>query len=154
MSIGDTPSLLKALLTIQTFFHSTDVLFWMSSKFQVSLTFYCKLRFIKWSFLVGSISSTFYASFFRQYSFAKKSPSRIVIREKMHNSLLYEKCSRKMLMKLTPRANSTNILYAAIVPIFFGQKLQSQTIIREKLHKTRLYKKAALKKLVKFTPYV
>jgi hypothetical protein len=40
-----------------------------------------------------------------------------VTREKLLNFLAYEKCVHKMLMKLTPAVNFTNILGAAFVPI-------------------------------------
>ncbi len=53
-------------------------------------------------FKLGSISTLFYARFFWQNPLAKKSPSQIVIREKMHNSLSYKKHECNMLMKLTP----------------------------------------------------
>jgi len=43
----------------------------------------------------------FLGALFCQYHFAKKLPSRIIIGEKMRNSLLYKKLSSKMLMKLT-----------------------------------------------------
>jgi len=45
---------------------------------------------------MGSISSTFYECLLRQYLFVKKSQSKTVIREKLHNSLSYEKATRKM----------------------------------------------------------
>jgi len=53
---------------------------------------------------------------------------------------------------IQPVANSTNILQAALAPIFFHQKLQIQTVRREKARKILLYKKAACKMLVKLTP--
>jgi len=42
------------------------------------------------------------ATFLRQYTFAKKTQSQTVIREKLRKALLYEKGARKMSMKLTP----------------------------------------------------
>jgi len=40
---------------------------------------------------------------FCQYSFAKKSQSQTVIREKLRKTLLYEKAALKMFVKLTPK---------------------------------------------------
>jgi len=54
-----------------------------------------------------------------QYSFAKKSQSQILIKEKLCKALLYKKGASKMLVKLSTGGNFTNILQAAIVPIFF-----------------------------------
>jgi len=48
-----------------------------------------------------SISSTFYAHVFRRYPFAKKSQSRTFQLLIFGAKILYEKCVRKMLMKLT-----------------------------------------------------
>jgi hypothetical protein len=55
---------------------------------------------------LGSISSTFYACFFRLYPFAKKLQSQIVTREKLCKALSFEKLLPKMLMKLTPKNKS------------------------------------------------
>ncbi len=60
-------------------------------------------------FLIFFRQKTFYARFFWRYPFAKKSKSRIVIREKLHNSLSYKKLARKMLPKLTPNGTKVNI---------------------------------------------
>jgi len=49
-----------------------------------------------------SISSTFYLRLLRWYFCSKKLQSQNVTREKLCKTLLYEKLSRKMLMKLTP----------------------------------------------------
>jgi len=62
------------------------------------------------------------------------------------------KAAHKMLMKLTPVVNFTNILQYS-----FAKKLQSQTDIREELCKTisykKQYEKAARKMSVKLTPW-
>jgi len=50
---------------------------------------------------LGSISSTFYLHFFRQYPFAKKVIKLNVTREKLHKALSYKKRTHKMLMKST-----------------------------------------------------
>jgi hypothetical protein len=50
----------------------------------------------------GSISLTFYVHVFHQYPFAKKSQSQTVTREKLHEALLCEKHTRKMLVKSNP----------------------------------------------------
>jgi len=44
----------------------------------------------------GSVSSTFFVRFYRQYLFAKKSPSQTVNREKLRNTLLYKKLEHKI----------------------------------------------------------
>jgi hypothetical protein len=44
----------------------------------------------------GSVSLTFFVRFYRQYLFAKKSPSQTVNREKLRNTLLYEKLEHKI----------------------------------------------------------
>jgi len=49
-----------------------------------------------------TISSTFYEQLLRRYSFAKKLQSQTVTREKLCESLSYEKVLRKMLVNLTP----------------------------------------------------
>jgi hypothetical protein len=46
-----------------------------------------------------------------------------VIKEKLLEALLYKKIEHKMLMKLAPLVNFTNILQATFVPIFFCQKI-------------------------------
>ena len=48
-----------------------------------------------------SISATFYVQLLRQYSFAKKIKTQTVSREKLFETLLFEKASRKMLVILT-----------------------------------------------------
>ncbi len=53
-------------------------------------------------FYQGSISSTFYASFFCRYPFAKQITKPKCNRENLRKALLYIKCAHKMLMKLTP----------------------------------------------------
>jgi len=55
---------------------------------------------------LGSISSTIYAQLFCQYSFAKKSQSQNLTREKLRKVLLYKKLASKMLMKSTPCSSS------------------------------------------------
>jgi len=52
--------------------------------------------------LLQSISSTFYKQLLLRYSFTKKLQSQIVIKEKLSETLSYEKVESKMLMKLTP----------------------------------------------------
>jgi hypothetical protein len=47
------------------------------------------------------ISSTFYEQLFCQYFGIKKFQSPTVAREKLPKILLYEKCTKQMLMKLT-----------------------------------------------------
>jgi hypothetical protein len=49
-----------------------------------------------------TISSTFYEQLLRGYSFAKKLQSQTVTREKLCESLSYEKVLSKMLVNLTP----------------------------------------------------
>jgi len=47
----------------------------------------------------------------RQYSFAKKIQRQTITREKLRKTLLYEKDTHKMLMKLTPaREQNPNFL--------------------------------------------
>jgi len=52
--------------------------------------------------LLGSISSTFYKQLLGQYSFAKKTQTQTVIKEKLRNTFAYKKAAQKTLMKLTP----------------------------------------------------
>jgi len=55
-----------------------------------------------WNWLQQSISSTIYDQVLSWYSFAKKSQSQTVIREKLHKALSYKKASTcNMLIKLT-----------------------------------------------------
>jgi len=49
----------------------------------------------------------------QRYSCAKKLQSQTVTREKLRKILLFEKCARQMLMKLTPGVDFINILQAA-----------------------------------------
>jgi hypothetical protein len=58
---------------------------------------------------LGSISPTFLQALFAP----KKLQSQNVTREKLFEALLYKKFSSKMLMKLTPGADFTNILHKA-----------------------------------------
>jgi len=64
--------------------------------------------------------------FFHQKNYKAKTTNR----ENLHKTLMYKKAARKMLMKLTPKDNFTNIIPAAFLTIFFTKKLQSKTIIR------------------------
>jgi len=65
-----------------------------------------------------SISTTFYARFYHQYPFSKKSQSQTVIREKLREAILYKKQVRKMLMKL-----STVILIKFLFPLSLDKLL-------------------------------
>jgi len=56
-----------------------------------------------------------FKSIFCQYLFSKKSQSRSLIREKLQNLLSYEKCVRKMLVKLTPKGLSRRLSKAMLV---------------------------------------
>jgi len=56
-----------------------------------------------------SISATFYALFFCQYPFAKKSQSQTAIREKLGKALFEQKSALKMLMKLTTGVNFIDV---------------------------------------------
>ena len=55
----------------------------------------------------------FYEQLLRWFPFDKKLQTLTVSTEKLQKTLLYEKAGRKMLVKLTPGVNSTNILQAA-----------------------------------------
>jgi hypothetical protein len=56
----------------------------------------------------------------------KKIQSQNVTREKLQKNTFVQKGACKMLMKLTPAVNITNILLAAFTPIFFGNKIQAK----------------------------
>ncbi len=61
-----------------------------------------------WVWQLGSISSTFYARFFADIAFfCQQNRKPKCNREKLGKALLFEKCVRKMLMKLTPVNVST-----------------------------------------------
>ena len=66
------------------------------------------------------------------------------------------KAACKMLLKLTPLVNFTNMQFMSSFCADFlsTKKLQTQIVSTEKLHKTLLYKKAACKMLLKLTPLV
>jgi len=53
----------------------------------------------------------------RQYSFAKKIQRQTITREKLRKTLLYEKDTHEMLMKLTPaREQNPNFLILFLLP--------------------------------------
>jgi len=60
-------------------------------------------------------------------------------------TLPYKKADSKMLVRLSPFVNFTNILQAYFAPIFFHKKIQNQTVSREELQKSLLYKKLLVK---------
>ncbi len=62
-----------------------------------------------------------------------------------------EKAAYKMLVKLAPGPNFTNILKAAFAPIFLHQK-STKNVSTNKLRAKLSYDKAARKMLVKLTP--
>jgi hypothetical protein len=66
---------------------------------------------------------SFYEQLLRPYSFGKKLQSQTVIREKSFKALSYKKGLCKMLLKLTPLVNFTNILLAAFASKFSFQKI-------------------------------
>ncbi len=95
----------------------------------ISSSFFAKIPLCRCQKITGSpvdfvktISSTFYEQLLHWYSFAKKLKSQTVRREKLGIALLYQKGMSKMLMKLTPVVNFTNILWTAFPPISFCQK--------------------------------
>ena len=61
------------------------------------------------------ISPTFYEQLLHQYSFAKIIQRQTLCREKLLKTLLNKKSVRKILMKLTPGVNFTNISRAAFL---------------------------------------
>jgi hypothetical protein len=70
-------------------------------------------------YIQRSISSTFYARFFNQYPFAKKSQSQNVTREKLRKALSYKKFAHKMLMKSTPGwGNFPDVMVWFLIPNF------------------------------------
>jgi len=62
---------------------------------------------------MGLISPTFYEQLL--HTKISKAQSQSAIREKVQNLLSYKKRARKMLVKLTPGVNVTNILQAAFL---------------------------------------
>ncbi len=79
--------------------------------------------------VLGSNSSTFYKQLLRWYFCTKKLKSQTVTWEKLRKTLLYEKVWSKMLMKLTPWVNYTNILQAAFLYESFIQSFSWLTVL-------------------------
>jgi hypothetical protein len=65
-----------------------------------------------------------------------------------------QKAAHKMLVKLTPRVNFTNILLAAFAPLFLRQKSTNLKSQYKKALRETFVQKAAHKMLVKLTPVV
>jgi hypothetical protein len=65
---------------------------------------------------VANFTNSLYAHL-PQYSFAKKSSSP----KKLRTKLSFEKAARKILVKLTPGVNFTNVLCAAFAPTVLRQ---------------------------------
>jgi len=99
--------------------------------------------------VTGASCSQLYQHFmssFCQFFLSPKNTKPKWTREKLLEALSYEKSAHKMLMKLTPLVNFTNILQAAFFANFpFYKKLQTQTASVEKLRKTLFCKKMPCK---------
>jgi len=66
-----------------------------------------------------SISPKFYEQILQQHSFAKKIQSQNEIREKLHQALLYEKGSSKMLIKLIPDVGLSSFGASVTISVYW-----------------------------------
>jgi hypothetical protein len=94
------------LLKIQILFFSTPTSRTFKWWCQFHQTLFSKVQ----NYTTGVYFINILRALFLPIFFCQKSPSQIVIREKMCNLLTYEKCTRKMLMKLTPGHNSKKLM--------------------------------------------
>jgi len=83
----------------------------MKEACKISVSLLSKMLLVKcpWNWHLKPISPTFYKQLLLQYAFTKKLQIQTVIREKLCKTLLRTKGACKMLVKLRPWINFTNI---------------------------------------------